>query len=223
MGIINLILQTVKKGPARIRERLTPRPNQFIQRLQEQCMLNVEAAEALKDYMEKPNKKNAQRVRQLEKDADEIRRVLIDELNRTFVTPIDREDIHALSRAIDDILDDTWFTINEMDILDVAPNGILRDMTDLLSQGAEEIKLAMDRLTQHPNVASSHAIRARGINNSMETLYAKALADLFQKPKDLENVITMLKLREIYRHLFHAAGRIGDAANIVDDIVVKFF
>ena len=121
------------------------------------------------------------------------------------------------------MLDDTWFTINEMDILTVTPNSFLSEMASLLSQGAEEIKLALDRLTKHPNVASSHAIRARSVNNEMETLYATALADLFKKPKDLDSVVMMLKLREIYRHLFHAADRIGDAANIVDDIVVKFF
>jgi len=221
--MIDQILHTVKRGPERIRQGFRRKPDRFIERLQQQCALSVEAAEALSDYMGKPNKKNAHRVRQLEKDADEVRRVLIDELNRTFVTPIDREDIHMLSRAIDDILDDTWFTINEMDILDVAPNSFLREMAALLHQGAEEIKLAMDRLAEHPNVASTHAIRARSVNNDMETLYAKALADLFQKPKDLDTVIVMLKLREIYRHLFHAGGRIGDAANIIDDIVVKFF
>ncbi len=129
----------------------------------------------------------------------------------------------SLSRAIDDLLDDTWFTINEMDILEVEPNAFLQQMTDLLTQGAQEIKLAMDRLQEHPGVASSHAIRAKAIRNRMETLYAEALADLFRKPKDLDNVINMLKLREIYRHLFHAAGRIDDAANVVDDVVVKFF
>jgi uncharacterized protein Yka (UPF0111/DUF47 family) len=57
----------------------------------------------------------------------------------------------------------------------------------------------------------------------METLYAEALADLFQKPKSLDNVVVMLKLREIYRHLFHASGRIDDAANIIGGIVVKSF
>lgn len=221
--MINVVLTAVRSFPQRVRDRFTRRPDRFIVRIQQQCELNVEAAGALLDYMGKPSKKNAQRVQQLEKDADEIRRMLVDELNRTFVTPIDREDIYALSRAIDDILDDTWFTINEMDILDVTPNSFLAEMASLLSQGAEEIKLALDRLTTHPNVASSHAIRARSVNNNMETLYATALADLFKKPKDLDNVVMMLKLREIYRHLFHAADRIGDAANIVDDIVVKFF
>lgn len=221
--MIDRLLQAVKGLAQRVRERFTRRPDRFIERLQQQCVLSIEATHALIDYMKKPNKRNARRVQQLEKDADEVRRMLVDELNRTFVTPIDREDIHALSRAIDDILDDTWFTINEMDILAVEPNIYLEQMTALLSQGAEEIKLAIDRLADHPNVSSTHAVRAKAANNRMETLYAEALADLFRKPKDLDNVITMLKLREIYRHLFHAAGRIDDAANTVDDIVVKFF
>ncbi len=221
--MIDRLLRAIKTFPQVMRERFSRKPNRFIEYLHQQAVLGVEATEALTDYMNKPNKKNAQRVRQLEKDADEVRRILVDELNRTFVTPIDREDLYALSRAIDDILDDTWFTINEIDILEVAPNEHLQEMAQRLRRGAEEIKLAIDRLERHPGVASTHAIRARGIKNDLETLYAKALADLFRKPKDLENVITMLKLREIYRHLFHAGGRIGDAADIIDDVVVKFF
>ncbi len=221
--MIDRIIRALKSIPQRLRERFKRRPDRFITRLQEQCMLGIEATAALIDYMNKPNKKNAQRVRQLEKDGDEVRRMLVDELNRTFVTPIDREDIYALSRAVDDILDDTWFTINEMDILDVEPNNYLKEMAGRLNEGAEEIKLAIDRLEKHPGVASAHAVRARSMRNDMETLYAKALADLFRKPKDLDNVIMMLKLREIYRHLFHAGGRIGDAADTIDDIIVKFF
>ena len=221
--MIARVVGLVKNTPQKIQSYFQRRSDQFIERLNEQSSLGVEATEALQDYMSKPNKRNAQRVRQLEKQADEVRRILIDELNRTFVTPIDREDIYSLSRALDDILDDTWFTINEMDILEVEPNEYLQELAAELQMGAEEIKLAIDRLEQHPAVASTHAIRARSVRNDIETLYAKALADLFRKPKDLDNVIMMLKLREIYRHLFHAGGRIGDAADIIDDIVVKFF
>ena len=107
--------------------------------------------------------------------------------------------------------------------MEVEPNAFLQQMAELLTEGAQEIKLAIDRFQDHPGVASSHAIRAKATKNRMETLYAEAIADLFRKPKDLDNVINMLKLREIYRHLFHAAGRIEDAANVVDDVVVKFF
>ena len=221
--MIDRMVNVVKNAPKKIRSYFQRRSDTFIERLRQQSLLGIEATEALQDYMEKPNKRNAQRVRELESEADEELRILIDELNRTFVTPIDREDIAALARALDDILDDTWFTINEMDILEVEPNAHLQEISAKLCDGAKEIKLAMDRLEQHPAVATTHAIRARGVKNDIETLYAKALADLFRKPKDLENVIMMLKLREIYRHLFHAGGRIGDAADIVDDIVVKFF
>lgn len=221
--MIDRVVDIVKNTPQKVRGYFQRNSDRFIEQLNEQSVLGVEATEALQDYMNKPNKKNAQRVRQIEEEADEVRRILIDELNRTFVTPIDREDISALSRALDDILDDTWFTINEMDILEVEPNAHLQEMAEELWEGAKEIKLAIDRLELHPAVASTHAIRARGVKNDIETLYAKALADLFRKPKDLENVITMLKLREIYRHLFHAGGRIGDAADTIDDIIVKFF
>ena len=67
--------------------------------------------------MRSDSNKNAKAVGKAEKAADEVRRVLIDELNRTFITPIDREDIYALSRAIDDVMDYAYTTVDEMDIL----------------------------------------------------------------------------------------------------------
>jgi len=199
------------------------KPNPFIKRVGEQSVIVVQGTEALIDYMAKPNKKNAARVRNLEKDADEVRRILIDELNRTFVTPIDREDLFGLSRAVDDVMDYAYSTTNEMDILNVTPNQYLRSMAELLHNSAEEIQLAIERLEHHPNVAGDHAVRIKAIENRMETLYAEALAHLFDEPKDLKDVITMFKLREIYRHMFHAVGSAEQAANIIGDIVIKFY
>jgi uncharacterized protein Yka (UPF0111/DUF47 family) len=136
------------------------------------------------------------------------------------VTPIDREDLFGLSRAIDDVLDYAYSTTNEMDILEVLPNAYLRSMAEMLHNAAEEIHLAIERLEQHPNVADTHAVRVKSIENSMETLYAEALAALFKGPKNLDEVVTMLKLREIYRHMFHAVGSAEQAAYIIGDIVV---
>ena len=110
-----------------------------------------------------------------------------------------------------------------MDILDVAPNEHLQEMAARLHDGAAEIKLAIDRLELNPDVTSTHTIRARGVKAEIETLYTTALAESFNSPKDLKMVVVLLKLREIYRHLFHAGGRIGDAANTIDDIAVKTF
>jgi uncharacterized protein len=199
------------------------KPNKFITRLSEQAAIVVDGTEALIDYMEKPGKKNAARVRDLEKQADEVRRILIDELNRTFVTPFDREDLFGLSRAIDDVLDYAYSTTNEMDILAVAPNDYLRTMAEMLHNAAEEIRLAMERLEHHPSVADTHALRVKGIENQMETLYAEALASLFSDPRNIKDVVNMLKLREIYRHMYHALGSAEQAANFINDIVMKFY
>lgn len=207
----------------RVQHLFQRKPNAFIKRVGEQSAIVTQGTEALIDYMAKPNKKNAARVRNLERDADEVRRILIDELNRTFVTPIDREDLFALSRAVDDVLDYAYSTTNEMDILNVSPNDHLRAMAALLHNSAEEIQLAIERLEHHPNVAGDHAVRVKAIENRMETLYAEALAHLFDEPKDLKDVIMMFKLREIYRHMFHAVGSAEQAANIIGDIVIKFY
>jgi len=216
-------MNTLQKTKARVQQIFQRKSNRFLARLLEQSAIGVLGTQALIDYMDKPTKKNAANVRDLEKQADEVRRILIDELNRTFVTPIDREDLFGLSRAIDDILDFAYSTTNEMDILSVAPNEYLRQMAELLHNGAEEIHLAMERLEHHPGVADTHAVRVKSIENRMDTLYAEALAHLFDDPRSLKEVVVMLKLREIYRHMYHAVGATDQAANYITDIVMKFY
>ncbi len=213
----------VDRIKSRLQALIPKRHNNFLERLTEQSASLVDGGEALVEYMRKPSNRNAQALREVEKNADEIRRILIDELNRTFVTPIDREDIFALSRALDDVLDYMYSVVNEMDILQVKPTGYLQEMADLLNEAAGELNLAMQRLEHHPSVAEDHAVRAKAIDNRMEVLYATALAELFRGPKDLSHVVEMLKLREIYRHMLHAVGSSDVAANIISDIVVKFF
>jgi uncharacterized protein Yka (UPF0111/DUF47 family) len=167
------------------------------------------------------NFKAVDAVRQCEEDADEVRRILISELNRTFVTPMDREDISALSRAIDDIMDYAWSTVQEMELLHVSPTPHLQRMVSLLHEAAREVHLAMLRIKDHPEVASEHAQRAKALENRVEHVYREALADLFDGPAGPKRVIVILKMREVYRHLSNAADRGDAAANIISDIVVK--
>ena len=91
-----------------------PRQDKFLRMLIEQAAKTLEGMEALEDYMKNANEEAAKRVTRAEKEADEVRRILIDELLHTFITPIDREDIFALSRAIDDIIDYGYSTVDEM-------------------------------------------------------------------------------------------------------------
>lgn len=216
-------LSIITRTSDRLKAMFRRRPNLFIIRLIEQARLVEEGADALTSYMKKPNNKNVTLIRDYEKQADEVRRIMIDELNRTFVTPIDREDLYSLSRAIDDIIDYAYSTVNEMEMLKVQPNDYLKEMAEMLKLGAEEVHLAMERIENHPNVADSHAIRAKANENRMEELYATAIADLFKNPEDLKDVVNMMKLREIYRHMLYAVRSTEQASNIISDIVIKFY
>lgn len=209
-----------------IRELFKPRQNRFLVLLIQQAEYAVEANEMLLKYLSKPSEKHALSVRQIEKDADEVRRILVDELNRTFVTPMDREDIHALSRNLDDVVDYAYTTTEEMTILEISPNEYLRRMATLLRDAAVELHLGMLRLEDHPGVANEHAQRAKALENRVERVYREALADLLGHSQSDENasidqVKELMKLREVYRHLSNAADRGDEAANHLSDIVVK--
>ncbi len=155
----------------------------------------------------------------LEQEADDIRRILVDELNQTFITPIDREDIFALSRAIDDIIDHAYNTVKEMDAFEVKSNEFLCQMAELLQNGAENIVGAMRHLRYNPNVSVDYAVRAKRLENEMNDRFLAALKQLFSGPSARE----MLKYREIYRHFNRSADRVDEAANIISNIVVKMF
>ncbi len=200
--------------------RRRARPN-FTQMLLDQAIKALEGLQGLETYLRTPGEESARLVRQLEKEGDELRRILIDELNRTFVTPIDREDIFALSRAIDDVLDYAHTTVTEMAILHVEPNDFLRRMASLLREAGEEIVMAVRQIMQRPTLTAEHASRAKAFENRVENVYREALAELFSGAQDLEDVVRILKLREIYRHISNAADRGDEAANIIGDIVVK--
>jgi predicted phosphate transport protein (TIGR00153 family) len=185
--------------------------------LSDQVSKTLEGIEALGDFVGNQNRVNANRVKGIEHEADELRRILVEELHQTFVTPMDREDIYALSRAIDDIVDYANSTVEEMEIYEVSAEEHLREMVDILQKATREISDAVKALETYPNVATDHAVRAKSYENAMERAYHKALANLFKKP----DTVYMLKMREIYRHLSNAADRSDEAANIICSIVMK--
>jgi predicted phosphate transport protein (TIGR00153 family) len=205
----------------RFRDIFRRKPNRFVELLVEQSRITLEGMDALVSYFEKPTKRRAEVVSKAESDADEVRRILIDEINRTFITPLDREDIHALSRTIDDMLDYAYTTTVEMSILGVQPNEYMREIGLLLAKAASELYLGVQRLGDHPGVSMDHVVRVKQLENQVEGIYRTALADLFQEPENLGQLVMILKTRETYRHLSNAADRGDEAANIMSDIIVK--
>ena len=197
------------------------RSNRFIELLMKQAEHTSLGMTTLLQYVKQPDESLAIKLSAQEKEADEVRRILIDELNRTFVTPIDREDIFALSLTVDDVLDYANTTLEELSMFEIESTPYLERMVSLLTDAAHEIHLAVQRLDEHPSVANDHAVRAKALENRVETVYREAIADLFRMPRDVDHIVEMLKLREVYRHLSNAADRGDAAANVIGDIVVK--
>jgi len=189
----------------------------FFDLLSLQSAKTLEGFEALWSFAEDGTKENANLVRSIEREADELRRILIEELDKTFVTPLDREDIYALSRAIDDVLDYANTTVDEMEVYEVKGDPHIKEMVNILQKMARELSDAVKILKDYPKIASEHAVKAKAYENSMEKAYHLALADLFKG----EDTVYMLKMREIYRHLSNAADRGDEAANIISSIVMK--
>ncbi|OGO22012.1 MAG: hypothetical protein A2Y54_02160 [Chloroflexi bacterium RBG_16_51_16] len=193
----------------------------FHKLIQDQASITYEGLKLLVKYLDTQAPEIAEQLSLKEKEADEVRRILIDELNRRFVTPFDREDIFSLSRSIDDVVDYADSTVSEMVVLKVKSSTYMQRIATLLKDAAYEIYQAVLRLQKHPAVAIDHAQRAKALENRVEAVYREAVADLFSGPEDIHHVVEMLKMREVYRHLSNAADRGDEAANIISDIVVK--
>ncbi len=197
------------------------RENIFVRLLREQAEVLQRAAQALVRFVNDLNDQDADIIELSEKEGDEIRRVLIDELHKTFVTPFDREDIFELSLFLDDVLDYCYTTVLEMRLLDVKSDNYLQEMVARVNEAADELLLAMQRLEKNPLVALEHSRRAKHRENQVEKLYRNALADLFAGPEDIHHVMMMLRTREVYRHISNAADQADQAANVIGKVVMK--
>lgn len=195
--------------------------NIFIQLLKEQSRIVQLGVQGLLRYLKEQDEAGARTLEQSEKEGDELRRILIDELNKTFVTPFDREDIFELSLYLDDVLDYAYSTLQEMRILHVEPNEQLVSMVERVKEAADELALAMQRMAQNPMVALDHSRRAKHRENQVEKLYRQAISELFNGPEDIHHIMEMLRIREVYRHISNAADQADQAANVIGKVVMK--
>jgi uncharacterized protein len=187
----------------------------FYELLVEQSEKTLLGCKTLVKYLD--NISDHEEMSRLEQEADDIRRILVDELNQTFLTPMDREDIFTLSRAIDDVIDHAYNTVKEMEVFEVSANEFLIKMAELLVKGAEELTNSIKHLKKNPNVSIEYVVRAKRVENQMNDTFLAALNQLFAG----NNVRSMFIYREIYRHFNRSADRVDEAANIISDIVVK--
>lgn len=192
----------------------------FVTLLIEQADLTIRAMQVLEKFGREPsgNDELVDQVKGIERQGDAKRRILIDELAHTYATPFDREDLFALSRAIDDILDAANETAVELAIYKIDPPEGLHEMAKVLVEGATHIRSSVAELLDHPGVAAEHAVRAKRSENRIDGLYHQAVGRLFDSGAEMSQI---LKSREIYRHLKNSADRIDTAADEISIIVIK--
>jgi uncharacterized protein len=162
----------------------------------------------------------AQEVHQLENDGDLITHDIIKKLNKTNITPIDREDIHALASALDDILDIIWGTAARFAVFkmkEATKEAVI--MSKELLATVELVHKAIKKLKEkNYSHMQEFCIEINKLENKMDRVFRDALGHLFDEIKD---PILIIKWKEIYEHLENASDKCEDVADILDSIAIK--
>jgi uncharacterized protein Yka (UPF0111/DUF47 family) len=195
--------------------------NKFFTMLVENARMALEAITYLAGAVEEPGPPTIEHLRALSQASIESRRVLIDELHETFVTPLDREDIYNLSQAFEKMVTYALTTVEEMHLLHVSADEPIRRMVVLAREQAEHLMQAVQRLAKNPRVAGDHANRVHDQEREVERVYRDAIHDLFAQATELAALPGVFYRREVYRHLSNMADRAVSAGDVLGMIVMK--
>jgi predicted phosphate transport protein (TIGR00153 family) len=162
----------------------------------------------------------AQEVHQLENDGDLLTHDIIKKLNKTNITPIDREDIHALASTLDDILDFIWGTAARLAIFSMKES--TKEAVIMSKELLTTVELVHKAIKQLEEKNYSHmqeyCIEINKLENTMDRVFRDALGHLFDEIKD---PILVIKWKEIYEHLENASDKCEDVADILESIAIK--
>jgi hypothetical protein len=203
-----------------VRFRLIPREEKFFADFVNLADRIVSGATLLEKMLasEPPAWDIALQVKQIEQECDSITHQIIQRLNRTFVTPIDREDIHALATSLDDVMDaiDAAANVARRYRIQTMRYGA-RELASLTWQGAMQVKVAVEALERRDGV-HDRAVEVNRIENAADDVHDEALRRLFEEERD---AITVIKWKEMLDILEEATDRCEDVANVLEGVVVK--
>ncbi len=162
-----------------------------------------------------------QQIDKLENAGDDITHQIYLELGKNFITPFDREDIHSLATAIDDVADLIQGSANRMSLYQIVEmTEPIQKLSELILQGSYDLQKAVVELKDLKNVRNiaESCIRINSIENQADYVFDRGVADLFLYEKD---AIRLIKYKEILAALETATDRCEDAANVMESIIVK--
>jgi predicted phosphate transport protein (TIGR00153 family) len=169
-----------------------------------------------------PAEAQAQRVKDVEHQGDEITHTVIEKLHQTFITPIDREDIHELISHMDDVLDLVDATSERLwlyDVRQIEPEA--RELADVLLKAVVEMGAAVRGLRDLKDRSRliAHCTEINRLENEGDRLLRRAVARLF---RDSTDPIHILKWKEIYDNLENAIDRCEDVANVIEGVALEY-
>ncbi len=202
------------------RFRLIPREEKFYADFIALADQLVTAAGLLERMMtsDPPDWSLADQIQQVEHDCDTITHEIIQRLNRTFVTPIDREDIHSLAKSLDDVMDAIDAASSVIRRYHVAPVRYgARELAGVIVKSSDQVRMAVAALERKTGVHGL-AVEVNRLENEADRLHDDALRRLFDEEKD---PIAIIKWKEVLDFLEEATDRCEDVANVLEGVVVK--
>jgi predicted phosphate transport protein (TIGR00153 family) len=200
--------------------RLIPREEKFYTDFQVMADQLQRGALLLEQMLEPPHPvwDKADEIKEVEHRCDFLTHEVIQRLNRTFVTPLDREDIHALARSLDDIMDaiDASATLVRLYRLETVRFGA-RELARIITSCTKQVSLALGTMEKHQGV-TTHAVEINRLENEADRIHQQAVSRLFDDERD---PIMVLKWKETLDFLEDATDRCEDVANVLEGVVVK--
>ena len=200
--------------------RLIPKEERFYDDFTAMASQIRHGAELLDQMMapDRPIWDKADEIKEVEHKCDFLTHEIIQRLNRTFVTPLDREDIHELARSLDDVMDaiDASASIVRLYHIESVRPGA-RELTRLVRDSAEQVVCAIKALEKRKGVAEC-AVEINRLENEADRAHQAAVQALFNEEKD---AIVIMKWKEILDFLEQATDRCEDVANVLEGVVVK--
>lgn len=201
--------------------RIIPKDQVFFTLFEKAAQNILEGAEALKDLLDNFDnvKEKARRIEEIEHKGDSLTHEIVKKLNTSFVTPIDREDIHSLASSLDDVIDlihASSLRIMLYKVDEITPQA--KELGFLILKSTREIQRAISRLSTKLEEVHEHCVEVNSLENEADRVCRDAIADLFENETD---PIRILKWKEIYEKLETATDRCEDAANVLEGVALK--
>lgn len=198
-----------------------PKEEQYFDLFLQMTRYICEAARELKEMLADKNHdyaEYAKRIKRLEHACDELTHNISTKLNKSFITPFDREDIYLMSSALDDIvdlIDDAATAIIIFDVREI--KDYAHDLAEVIARMSEQLREIVATL-QKPKNVTQRLVEIHRLENDGDDIFHSAIAELFKEERD---PLTVLKWKEVYEKLEAAIDRCENVANIIESVIIK--